>query len=56
MNILRKSLDTDPSSPVNYAETFGASGYMINSPDEIGPVLRKAFEISGPVLVGIHVD
>jgi acetolactate synthase-1/2/3 large subunit len=29
---------------------------MINSPDEIGPVLRKSFEVPGPVLIGIRVD
>jgi acetolactate synthase-1/2/3 large subunit len=29
---------------------------MINSPDEIGPLLRKAFEVPGPVLIGIRVD
>jgi acetolactate synthase I/II/III large subunit len=29
---------------------------MINSPDQIGPTLKKAFEIPGPVLIGIRVD
>jgi len=41
---------------VKYAEAFGAKGYMINSPQEIGPVLHKAFEVPGPVLIGIRVD
>ena len=45
-----------PVDVVKYAEAFGASGYMIKSPDEIGPVLRKAFEVPGPVLIGINVD
>ena len=45
-----------PVDVVKYAEAFGANGYMINSPDEIGPVLRKAFEVPGPVLIGIRVD
>jgi len=49
-------VDFGPVDVVKYAEAFGASGYMIDSPDEIGPVLRKAFEISGPVLLGIRVD
>jgi len=49
-------VDFGPVDVVKYAEAFGAKGYMINSPDEIGPVLRKAFEVPGPVLVGIHVD
>jgi acetolactate synthase-1/2/3 large subunit len=41
---------------VKYAEAFGASGWMINSAEEIGPVMRKAFEVPGPVLIGIRVD
>jgi acetolactate synthase-1/2/3 large subunit len=45
-----------PVDVVKYAEAFAASGYMIKSPDEIGPVLRKAFEVPGPVLIGINVD
>jgi len=45
-----------PVDVVKYAEAFSAKGYMINSPDEIGPTLRKAFEVSGPVLIGIRVD
>jgi acetolactate synthase-1/2/3 large subunit len=49
-------VDLGPVDVVKYAEAFGANGYMINSPDEIGPVLRKAFEVSGPVLIGIRVD
>jgi acetolactate synthase-1/2/3 large subunit len=49
-------VDFGPVDVVKYAEAFGASGYMINSPEEIGPVLRKAFEAPGPVLIGIRVD
>jgi acetolactate synthase-1/2/3 large subunit len=45
-----------PVDVVKYADAFGAIGYMVNTPDEIGPVLRKAFEVSGPVLIGIQVD
>jgi acetolactate synthase I/II/III large subunit len=45
-----------PVDVVKYAEAFGARGYMINSPDEIGPVLHKAFEVQGPALIGIRVD
>jgi acetolactate synthase-1/2/3 large subunit len=29
---------------------------MIQSPDEISSVLKQAFDIPGPVLVGVHVD
>jgi len=45
-----------PIDVVKYAEAFGAVGFMIDAPDEIGPVLRKAFEVPGPVLIGIRVD
>ena len=41
---------------VKYAEAFGAKGLMIKTPEEIVPVLKKAFEIQGPVIVGVHVD
>jgi len=45
-----------PVDPVKYAEAFGAKGFMIQSPDQIAPVLKKAFDTPGPVLVGVHVD
>ncbi|BEV15596.1 thiamine pyrophosphate-binding protein [Herbaspirillum sp. DW155] len=45
-----------PVDIVKYAESFGAVGLMIRMPDEIGPVLRKALELGGPVVVGVHVD
>jgi acetolactate synthase-1/2/3 large subunit len=45
-----------PVDPVKYAEAFGAKGFMIQSPDQITPVLKKAFDTPGPVLVGVHVD
>lgn len=41
---------------VKFAEAFGATGLMIDSPDQIGHKLRKAFEIAGPVLLGVRVD
>jgi acetolactate synthase-1/2/3 large subunit len=45
-----------PLDPVKYAEAFGARGFMIQSADQIRSVLKQAFEIPGPVLVGVHVD
>jgi acetolactate synthase-1/2/3 large subunit len=45
-----------PVDVVKYAEAFGATGYMINSADEIARALRKAFEVPGPVLIGIRAD
>jgi acetolactate synthase-1/2/3 large subunit len=45
-----------PVDPVKYADAFGAKGFMIQSPEQIAPVLKKAFDTPGPVLVGVHVD
>jgi acetolactate synthase-1/2/3 large subunit len=45
-----------PVDVVKYAEAFGAKGLMIRTPDEIIPVLKRAFEVAGPVIVGVHVD
>ena len=54
----QKTAGTDfgPVDVVKYAEAFGAKGWMIDSPDQIGPILRRAFETTGPVLVGVRVD
>ncbi len=49
-------VDFGPVDVVKYAEAFGAKGLMITSPDQIALTLRQAFEIPGPVLIGIHVD
>jgi acetolactate synthase I/II/III large subunit len=45
-----------PVDPVKYAEAFGARGFMIQSPDQTGSVLKQAFDTPGPVLIGVHVD
>lgn len=45
-----------PVDPVKYAEAFGATGLRIESPDQIAPTLHRAFDIPGPVLIGVHVD
>jgi acetolactate synthase I/II/III large subunit len=45
-----------PVDPIKYAEAFGAHGFLIQSPDQIASVLKQAFDTSGPVLVGVHVD
>jgi acetolactate synthase-1/2/3 large subunit len=49
-------VDFGPVNYIEYAEAFGATGLMINSPGEIVPVMRKAFDTSGPVIVGVPVD
>src|ERR1700750_2174190 len=49
-------VDFGPVDVVKYAEAFGAVGFMVDTPAQIGPILKKAFEIPGPVLIGIRVD
>jgi acetolactate synthase-1/2/3 large subunit len=48
--------DFGPIDYVKYAEAFGTKGMMINTADDIGPVMKKAFDTPGPVIVGVHVD
>ena len=48
--------DFGPVDPVKYADAFGAKGFMIQQPDDIAPVLKKAFDTAGPVIIGVHVD
>ncbi|WP_263356769.1 acetolactate synthase AlsS [Acidicapsa ligni] len=49
-------IEFGPVDPVKYAEAFGAKGMMIKSPDEIGPVMKRALDAQGPVIIGVHVD
>jgi acetolactate synthase-1/2/3 large subunit len=49
-------VDFGPVDHVKYAEAFGATGLMIHRPDDIIPVMKKAFDTPGPVIVGVHVD
>jgi len=48
--------DFGPIDYIKYAEAFGATGLMINTPADVLPVMKKAFETAGPVIVGVHVD
>ena len=45
-----------PVDPVKYAEAFGATGFMIKSPEDIAPVMKRAMDASGPVVIGVPVD
>jgi len=49
-------VDFGPVNYAKYAEAFGAAAFQIDSPDQIAPTLKKAFDTPGPVLVGVHVD
>ncbi|WP_051386931.1 acetolactate synthase AlsS [Bradyrhizobium sp. ARR65] len=49
-------IDFGPIDYVKYAEAFGAKGLVIQSPEDIVPTMKKAFDIQGPVIIGVHVD
>jgi acetolactate synthase I/II/III large subunit len=49
-------VDFGPIDYIKYAEAFGAKGLMISTPDDILPVMKRAFDTPGPVIVGVHVD
>jgi acetolactate synthase I/II/III large subunit len=49
-------IDFGPIDYIKYAEAFGATGLMIDKPGDIVPVMKKAFDTQGPVIVGVHVD
>jgi hypothetical protein len=40
-------------SAFEYAKAFGATGLIIDRPDDTVPVMKKAFETQGPVIVGV---
>ncbi|HVS40388.1 MAG TPA: acetolactate synthase AlsS [Gemmataceae bacterium] len=45
-----------PVDVVTFAESFGARGLRIETPDQIAPTLKKALAMQGPVVIGIPVD
>jgi acetolactate synthase-1/2/3 large subunit len=49
-------IEFGPIDPVKYAESFGAMGLMIQSPEEIAPMMKRAMDASGPVVIGVPVD
>src|SRR5262249_15684137 len=50
------AVELGPVDVVKYAEAFGATGLSIRTPADIAPVLRRALETPGPVLVDVPVD
>jgi acetolactate synthase-1/2/3 large subunit len=56
--IYGRTSGTDFGNPdlVKYAESFGCVGMRVNQPDELRPVLRKALETPGVVVVDIPAD
>ncbi len=49
-------IDFGPVDFIKYAEAFGATGLMIRAPEDIVPVMKRAFDTAGPVIVGAQVD
>lgn len=45
-----------PVDVVKFAESMGAKGFHVTSPDDVGPTLKKAMAMDGPVLIGVPVD
>jgi acetolactate synthase-1/2/3 large subunit len=41
---------------VRLAEAYGAKGFRVETPDQVGAVIEKAFQTPGPVLMDFHVD
>jgi acetolactate synthase-1/2/3 large subunit len=41
---------------VKFAESFGATGLRVSSPNDISPVLSRALDMNGPVIVDIPID
>nr|WP_307443773.1 acetolactate synthase AlsS [Bacillus atrophaeus] len=41
---------------VKYAESFGATGLRVESPDQLSAVLQKGLNTDGPVIIDIPVD
>ena len=56
--IYGRTSGTDFGNPdiVKYAESLGCEGVRVNQPDELLPVLRKALEAPGVVVVDIPTD
>lgn len=51
-------IGTEHGNPdfASLAHCFGAAGYRISSPQEVGPVLDQALAQRGPVIVDIFID
>jgi acetolactate synthase I/II/III large subunit len=50
------AVEFGPVDVVDYAESFGARGFSIRNVEELRPTLKKAMDMSGPVLIGVPVD
>ena len=49
-------LDFNNPDFIKYAEAYGASGYRLNSTDELQPLMKKCMEQGGVHLIDVPVD
>jgi acetolactate synthase-1/2/3 large subunit len=49
-------IDFGPVDTVTFAESFGAAGLRVSSPDDFELVLKQAIDTPGPVIVDVPVD
>jgi acetolactate synthase-1/2/3 large subunit len=49
-------VDFGPVDIVTFAESFGATGLRVASPDDFERVLKQAMDTPGPVIVDVPVD
>jgi len=45
-----------PIDTVRFAESMGARGFAVERAEDFAPTLRKAMDLSGPVLIDVPVD
>ncbi len=50
------AVDIGSIDTVRHAESYGAVGLKVNSPAELESVMKKALNITGPVVVDIPID
>jgi acetolactate synthase-1/2/3 large subunit len=50
------SVDFGNPDLVRYAESFGATGYRVTAAADLGPILERALQQSGPVVIDCPVD
>jgi acetolactate synthase-1/2/3 large subunit len=49
-------VELGPIDTVRFAESMGARGLAVEHAEEFAPTLRKAMDLSGPVLIDVPVD
>jgi acetolactate synthase I/II/III large subunit len=52
----RSGTDFGPIDTVRFAEAAGARGFAVEHAEDFLPILRKAMELPGPVVIDVPVD